>query len=498
MAQVKKYKLGDLEFDTEQEYQQAATDLKRIQSLVAKYDVANPQQAAKILASIRAHPETFRSPYGRRFVEKLESAALKSGAVSPGQGAYAAGNASANRRNAVRKPAAKEKQPKRKRNKEQPPKRSAAKQNQPNEKKSQNIDGESRFQIFTVRNFTIGFIIIVCVVIFSIFAPQWFSMNGGGDSNSDIRTNLVTAYAKNQAALKEQLYTYYFNVVGETEEEAEKDASEGIGHYVLDLSDRTISTMSESEISDIYSQLCDGGDIQNNSFIEPAEISVLKEKLLAAGLANNSGHGVEGETAVVAAINSMMDYQERIFYSLTYGYSRLNYKEEDCEAFTLEDMASMFGEVIYANSMTEEEKQKYFDSFSKKGLIKDNQIVRFSTDPSAYNLPELTPAVEIALKGDSSKSYQCSMISYAPAASVFYEIHSGKETGTICFRNNGKNSKYIPLDEETSVTAQGDFLMTIGKNDRYEGQWFYNNQEIGILLNGDSSSRISMVHDLTY
>ena len=37
MAQEKKYKLGDLEFDTEQEYREAAADLKRIKGLVDKY-----------------------------------------------------------------------------------------------------------------------------------------------------------------------------------------------------------------------------------------------------------------------------------------------------------------------------------------------------------------------------------------------------------------------------------------------------------------------------
>ena len=37
MAQEKKYKLGDLEFETEQEYREAAADLKRIKGLVDKY-----------------------------------------------------------------------------------------------------------------------------------------------------------------------------------------------------------------------------------------------------------------------------------------------------------------------------------------------------------------------------------------------------------------------------------------------------------------------------
>ena len=89
------------------------------------------------------------------------------------------------------------------------------------------------------------------------------------------------------------------------------------------------------------------------------------------------------------------------------------------------------------------------------------------------------------------------MLSYAPAASVFYEINAGKQKGYICFRNNGGNSDYIQVDEDTSVTAQGDFFLTIG-SEKQTGKWFYNRQDIGILINGDSSSLISYVHDLTY
>lgn len=496
-----KYKLGDYEFETEQEYREAAADLKRIKGLTDKYDINNQQQAAKILEFIKGHPETFRSPYGRRFIHKLEASAGRTqpsgyGQTGPAKGmqpqkpgqAFTPGASSAGPggANAASGPAAK-----RGRNKPVFGKAKA--------KASKSADGskQAKFQIFTIRNFTIGVIIIACVIVFSIFAPKLFSLRSSGDGNGDIRRNMVTAYAKNQADLKEKLYTYYFNVVGESEEEAERDAQKGIGHYVLDLSDRTISSLPDSEISDIYKELSEGGDIQNNSFVEPSEISVLKEKLLAAGLADKSGNGVEGETAVESAINSMMDYQERIFYSLCYGYALLEYSDEDSQEFALEDMKEMFGEVIYSYNMTEDEKRKYYDSFVKKGLIKDNQVVRFSTDPTAYNLPELTPVVEISIKGEKTKAYQSSMISYAPAASIFYEIHSGKESGYICFRNNGKNSKYISLDEETSVTVQGDFFL-LTKSGLCTGEWFYNKQDIGILINGDSSSMISYVHDLSY
>lgn len=473
MAEQKKYKLGELEFDTEQEYRDAALDLKRIKELMAKYDITSPEQAGKILTTIKAHPEAFRSPYGRKFVEKLEKAASRPAAPVPSK-------ETETKQADGRKP-----------------------QEQGGRRNGRKTDGsgtqKEKFQIFTIRNFVIGIIIIAGIAAFSLFAPKLFQMNNGMDSNGDIKRNMVTAYAKNQASLKADLYTYYFNVVGETEDEAKKDAQAGIDHYVLDLSDRTISRMTESEVKDVFEQLVEGGDIQNNSFVEPPEISVLKDKLLAAGLANNTSNGTEGETSVTAAVNSMMDYQERIFYSLCYDYSLLSYQPKDCEEFAIEDMTAMFGEghIIYDFNMTEEEKQSYYDSFIKKGLIKDNQVVRFSTDPAAYNLPDLTPVIEVSLKGEPAKAYRCSMVSYAPAASVFYEIHSDDASGYICLRNNGDNTKYIQLDDDTSVTAQGDFFMISG-SDFYTGEWFYNRQNVGLFMNGDQSSFISYVHELTY
>ena len=82
MAQEKKYKLGDLTFDTEQEYREAAMDLKRIKGLMDRYNVEDPEQAKKILQSVKAHPETFRSPYGQKFVVKLEQTAGAASAPS--------------------------------------------------------------------------------------------------------------------------------------------------------------------------------------------------------------------------------------------------------------------------------------------------------------------------------------------------------------------------------------------------------------------------------
>ena len=484
MAEGKKYKLGDLEFESEEEYREAAGDLKRIKSLMAKYDVSDPGQARRILASIKAHPQTFRSPYGKKFIEKLEKASASMDAL-----AFTAENTAKKPQTGRQETQVKEK----------PPKEKRVKEKRPRKQKEPQADGQQKgkLQIFTVRNFVIGIVVIVGIVAFSLAAPRLFSLNDGSNNNNDIKRTMVTAYAKGQADLKSQLYTYYFNVVGEAEEEAKKDAEEGMKKYVMDLSDRTISAMTDDEIKDVYQQLVDGGDIQNNSFVEPAAITVLKEKLQAAGLANQTGNGVEGETAIVAAVNNMMDYQERLYYSLFRNYSLLNDKADDCEAYANEDLTAMFGDIVYDYKMSEDDKKTYYESFVKKGLIKDNQVVRFSTDPTAYNLPDLTPAIEVSIKGGEARAYRTSMISYAPAASVFYEIYSDKEKGYICFRNNGDKSKYIQLDEDTSVTAQGDFFILIG-DESYSGDWFYNKQDIGLLMNGDKDSKISYVYDLTY
>lgn len=484
MAEGKKYKLGDLEFESEEEYREAAGDLKRIKSLMAKYDVSDPGQARRILASIKAHPQTFRSPYGKKFIEKLEKASASMDAL-----AFTAENTAKKPQTGRQETQVKEK----------PPKEKRVKEKRPRKQKEPQADGQQKgkLQIFTVRNFVIGIVVIVGIVAFSLAAPRLFSLNDGSNNNNDIKRTMVTAYAKGQADLKSQLYTYYFNVVGEAEEEAKKDAEEGMKKYVMDLSDRTISAMTDDEIKDVYQQLVDGGDIQNNSFVEPAAITVLKEKLQAAGLANQTGNGVEGETAIVAAVNNMMDYQERLYYSLFRNYSLLNDKADDCEAYANEDLTAMFGDIVYDYKMSEDDKKTYYESFVKKGLIKDNQVVRFSTDPTAYNLPDLTPAIEVSIKGGEARAFRTSMISYAPAASVFYEIYSDKEKGYICFRNNGDKSKYIQLDEDTSITAQGDFFILIG-DESYSGDWFYNKQDIGLLMNGDKDSKISYVYDLTY
>ena len=474
MADNKKYRLGDMEFDTEEEYKAAATDLKVIKGIMDQFNINDPEQAKKILASIQSHPGSLSSSYGKKFIARLEKVAgvkIQQAGI-PGEDEKIGKKAKSVKQK-------KEKKPREKKKKE------PAKKISP-----------GNIRIFTVRNFAIGIIIIVGIVAFSVFGPKLFSMNGEKADSSDVRRNMVTAYAKAQTDLKEQLYSYYYNVVGETEEEAMNDAQAAMENYVVDLSEKTISRMTDKEIGDVYEQLVDGGDIQNNSFVEPAEISKLKDRLAAAGLAGNSGNGTE-DTSVIAVVNTMMDYQERLYSALCYDYGLLGYGDEDCKAYATEDLTAIFGDVIYDFSMTESDKQSYYESFVHKGFIQENRLVRISTDPTEYNLPDLTPGIEIKLSGSDAAGYHCSMLSYAPAASVFYELHAGKTKGYLCFRNNGSNTNYVQIDSDTTVTTQGDFFLYIGGELRI-GEWFYNNQNIGLYINGDTESLISYVNDLTY
>ena len=65
------YKLGDLEFETEQEYNDATSDLKRIKALMSEYNVNTKEDALKVLELLKSE-EQFKSDYGKKFLEKLK------------------------------------------------------------------------------------------------------------------------------------------------------------------------------------------------------------------------------------------------------------------------------------------------------------------------------------------------------------------------------------------------------------------------------------------
>ena len=70
----KTWKLGDLEFKSEQEYLDASKDLKKIKIIMQKYDITNPAEARAVLEEIADKP-VFASGYGLKFVERLEKTA---------------------------------------------------------------------------------------------------------------------------------------------------------------------------------------------------------------------------------------------------------------------------------------------------------------------------------------------------------------------------------------------------------------------------------------
>ena len=83
----KKWKLGDLEFDSEQEYLDASRDLKKIKAIMEKHDITKPEEAKIVLKEVTDKP-VFASSYGLKFVEKLEKTAtgVKAAETTSGTG----------------------------------------------------------------------------------------------------------------------------------------------------------------------------------------------------------------------------------------------------------------------------------------------------------------------------------------------------------------------------------------------------------------------------
>ena len=78
----KKWKLGDLEFDSEKEYLDASRDLKKIKSIMEKHDITKPKEAEAVLREVTEKP-VFVSSYGLKFVEKLEKTAAGAKTAKP-------------------------------------------------------------------------------------------------------------------------------------------------------------------------------------------------------------------------------------------------------------------------------------------------------------------------------------------------------------------------------------------------------------------------------
>lgn len=459
----KKWKLGDLEFDSEQEYLDASKDLKKIKSIMEKHDITKPAEARAVLKEI-ADNQVFVSSYGEKFVEKLEKTAAE---AKPADGP-SAGHA---------KPAAKKK--------------------------------EKKVHIITKRNILIGMIIIALLVASKFVIPEVLPGLSGQESaeKENIHRNLVLAYAKNQVELQTSFYNYYKNVLGEEADAALADANGQISEaYCINLADENVSKYSDEQIEEIYVKLITAGELVNNSFNEPQAITDLKATIAqasAAGMPGSSeqqtpaGEAVTDGSSKVNFVNKMMDYQQRTAAQLAYSYGRFDFSDAEIKEYVAEDMEKIFSYVIYDMKLSDSEKEAYYDAFLEGGFFDGSTLVRLGTNPVAHNLPDLTPNIQLKHADGSAESLSCSQQTLAPVASVAYELHDGKKDGYLILRGNGTGIGFIQDDDGNSVTTQGDYFLNWNGTITI-GEWYYNSSQIGFLVNDQRDGGIQYVYDLVY
>ena len=338
----KKWKLGDLEFDSEQEYLDASQDLKKIKSIMEKHDITKPKEAEAVLKEVTDKP-VFVSSYGLKFVEKLE----KTVAGAKEKSASVAGG-------------------------EKVPEKAAKKK---------------KVHIITKRNIVIGAVIIAVLVAAKFVVP--LVMPGlaaqEGEEKENIHRNLVLAYAKNQVELQTSFYNYYKNVLGEEADAALADAHAQLSEaYCINLADENVSNYSDEQIEEIFVKLITAGELVNNSFNEPQAITDLKATIAKTGAAGVPGSAAAQDpkaealtegSSKVNLVNKMMDYQQRTATQLAYSYSRFDFADADVEEYVSEDMEKIFGYVVYDMKLSDSEKEQV-----------KNQIVRFKKDgPLIHN-----------------------------------------------------------------------------------------------------------------
>lgn len=458
----KKWKLGDLEFDSEQEYLEASKDLKKIKLIMEKHDITKPEEARRVLNELSGK-QTFVSSYGKKFIEKLEKTA----------GGKTAGTPTANVKKTVKK------------------------------------KNEKKVHIITKRNIAIGAVIIALLVaakfVVPLVLPQFSTQEG--EEKENVHRNLVLAYAKNQVELQTSFYNYYKNVLGEEADAALADANGQLTDaYCINLADENVSDYSDQQIEEIYVKLITAGELVNNSFNEPQAITDLKATIArsgAAGIPGNDGEETpaDGTTADAGAkvnlVNKMMDYQNRIAAQLAYNYSRFDFSDAELKEYVAEDMEKTFGHVVYDMKLSDSEKEAYYDAFVSAGLIDGSALVRFGTSPIEHNLPELTPSIKLKWAEGAEEAVFCSQQTLAPVASVAYELHDGTKDGYLILRGNGTGIGYIQDDDGNSVTMQGDFFLN-WNGEITIGEWYYNSSQIGFLVNDQRIGGIQYVYDLVY
>lgn len=458
----KTWKLGDLEFDSEQEYLDASQDLKKIKLIMEKHDITKPAEARAVLKEIADQP-VFVSSYGLKFVEKLEKTAGSGKQKVQPEGLADTG------------------------------------------KKKK----EKKVHIITKRNIAIGAVVIVLLVAAKFALPLVMPGVVGEQSETkeNVHRNLVLAYAKNQVDLQTSFYNYYKNVMGEEADAALASANEMIANaYCINLADENVSDYSDDQIEEIYVKLITAGELVNNSFNEPQEITDLKAVIAQSGAAGQPGSNAEqtpaGEplpegSSKVSLVNKMMDYQQRTAAQLAYSYSQFNFSSLDVDEYVAEDMEKIFSQVVYDMQLSDSEKEAYYNVFLEKGFFSGSSLVRLGTNPVEHNLPDLTPTIQLKREDGTNDTITCSQQTLAPVASVAYELHAGKKTGYLIFRGNGTGIGYVQDDDGNSVTTQGDFFLN-WDGEVTSGEWYYNSVQIGFLVNDQKDGGVQYVYDLVY
>lgn len=482
----KKWKLGDSEFDTEEEYLDASKDLMKIKLLMDRYDTNTQAGAKAVLEEIEGKP-VFVSSYGLKFVEKLEKTA---------KGSSASEKLVDDAMSIMRKDSD-----------------SSGKSGKRTKQKNRSKK-EKKVHIITRRNIAIGAVLIALLVLAKIFVPDYISgfmeKKAGQET---VHRNLVLAYAKNQVELQNSFYNYYKNVQGEESDVAKTAANDILtSSYAINLANEDVANYSDDQIEEIYVKLMTAGDIENNSFNEPQAITDMKQTVALSVSAGQPGSislggslqedpvitddSTEAATKV-SLVNKMMDYQQRVAAQLSYNYSQLDFTETEIKEYVTEDMEKMFGHIVYDMELSDSEKEMYYNAFLQTGFFNGTTLVRLGTNPIEHNLPELTPTIRI--KGEDGKEQEmtCSQQTIAPVASVAYELHSGKKNGYLMFRGNGTGIDFVQDDDGNSVIAQGDFFLK-WDGELLTGDWYYNSTQIGFLVNGKKSGGVQYVYDLKY
>jgi hypothetical protein len=460
--------------------------------------VTKPAEAMNVLRELKSSPP-FASAYGKRFIQRLQKT-IEDDDKEKRRAIQA-------KQEAAKKEQAAKKIPRETKAKKEKPER-VVKTDVPvkREKPVKKANTEKKVHIITRRNILIGAVIIVLAVGVRFAWPYVQPYFGGeqGSSKEEMHRNLVLSYAKNQVELKESFYNYYKNAQGQDDETAAASANEVLANaYCINLAGEDVSDYTDDQIEEIYVKLITAGELVNNSFNEPQAITDMKAVVSesgVAGLTSDTADGSDSQTqdssTQVSQVNKMMDYQQRTAAQLTYDYSHFDFDDQEISEYVAEDMEKIFGYTVYDMSLSDSEKESYYELFLNKGFFANGELQRVESNPVAYGLPDLTPTIKLEIN-DDTQELSCTQQTLAAAASVTYELHNGKKTGYIVLRNDGIGTDFVQDDDGNSVSIQGDVFVNWGGKITC-GEWYYNSGKLGFLVSDQKSGSLQYVYDIVY